>query len=95
MKASKVAKHLRIYGHVQGVSYRAWSIQTAQQIGLTGWVRNRKDGSVEALAIGDTEGLQRFITACHKGPTLAKVENIDISDADLEELSDFEFRETV
>ena len=92
--ANNITKHLRIFGRVQGVYYRAWTVQTATDLGLTGWVRNRKDGSVEAIATGPKDTVERLITACYQGPERAKVETIQITDGVDESLSTFEFRET-
>jgi acylphosphatase len=75
---------LTITGRVQGVGYRDWAISTGQQLGLTGWVRNRVDGSVEALIVGDEAAVGRMIDACRRGPSLAKVDDIDIDPVDLD-----------
>ena len=64
---------LRITGRVQGVGYRAWAEQTAQKLGLRGWVRNLTDGSVEALAQGPEKDVKTFAAACQSGPTFARV----------------------
>lgn len=76
-----IARRLRIQGRVQGVGYRAWTVGAARQLGLDGWVRNRHDGSVEALAVGPPETIQLFIDQCRKGPPLAAVDSIDIEEA--------------
>ena len=68
--------HLKITGRVQGVWYRAWTRETALELGLSGWVRNRTDGSVEALVHGDAEQVDQLIDKCWQGPTSARVENI-------------------
>ena len=73
---------LRIAGRVQGVGYRAWAMQMASRLGLRGWVRNRTDGSVEALVIGDDEAVARMIEACREGPFGARVSDVAISDAE-------------
>jgi acylphosphatase len=71
------AVHLRIAGRVQGVGYRAWLAREARGRGLRGWVRNRRDGSVEALLIGDSAALEAEIAACVRGPRLAQVSNVE------------------
>jgi acylphosphatase len=71
------ARHLRIYGKVQGVFYRNWAEQTARSHGLSGWVRNCTDGSVEAVVAGEMEHIRRFIALAHKGPAAARVTHID------------------
>lgn len=69
--------HLRISGRVQGVYYRASMLQQAQQLGLSGWVMNRPDGSVEAVAEGNKAKLAELIAWCHKGPEGARVAVVD------------------
>ena len=64
---------LRIIGKVQGVGYRLWATRTAASLGLRGWVRNRRDGSVEALVIGRPEDVAAMVEAAHKGPPGARV----------------------
>ena len=73
---------LRITGRVQGVGYRAWAMQTARGLGLRGWVRNRRDGSVEALLTGDDDAVERMIEACRDGPWGARVVDVAVSDAE-------------
>ena len=77
---------LAITGRVQGVGYRDWAMATAQRLGLSGWVRNRADGSVEALVIGDDEVVGRMIEACRRGPSLARVDAVDVEPVDLDVL---------
>ncbi|HVJ43095.1 MAG TPA: acylphosphatase [Dongiaceae bacterium] len=67
------AVRLRIEGRVQGVSYRMWTVDEATARGLTGWVRNRRDGWVEALVVGEIVEVDALIEACHRGPALARV----------------------
>lgn len=68
--------HLEITGRVQGVAYRASAASVARGLGLAGWVRNRKDGSVEALAEGDPSIVEDFLTWCRSGPPLARVDRV-------------------
>ncbi len=76
------SKRLVISGRVQGVGFRAWMVEKAQALGLSGWVRNRIDGSVEALVAGDIAAVEEFLRLCRRGPRMAVVESID------EELAD-------
>ena len=59
---------LTITGRVQGVGYRHWAMTTGRRLGITGWVRNRTDGSVEALIVGDDAAIGAMIDACRRGP---------------------------
>ncbi len=72
---------LRIAGRVQGVGYRAWAIQAATRLGLRGWVRNRADGSVEALVIGPDDAVSAMIEACREGPFGARVAGVAADEA--------------
>lgn len=73
---SRVAANLRIEGRVQGVGYRWWAIGEARRLGLDGWARNRSDGSVEILAIGQAEAVDALAAACAIGPAEAQVKNV-------------------
>ena len=75
---------LTISGRVQGVGYRDWVQATAMRLGLTGWVRNRSDGAVEALIVGEEAAVGRMIEACRRGPPLARVDEIDVDPVDLD-----------
>jgi acylphosphatase len=65
--------HIRIFGDVQGVFFRAGVQEEAQRLGLKGWVRNRDDGSVEVVAEGGTEALRELLEWCSHGPIGASV----------------------
>ena len=80
-----VARHLSIHGRVQGVFYRGWMVETARGLGLSGWVRNRRDGTVEAMVQGDEDGVERFIELARNGPSAARVERLEASDAAVED----------
>ncbi|MEJ0009321.1 MAG: acylphosphatase [Alphaproteobacteria bacterium] len=66
-----------IRGRVQGVYYRAWTVGAAKERGLTGWVRNRSDGSVEAVLCGPAERVEDMLEACKEGPPSARVADIE------------------
>ena len=76
-----------IRGRVQGVGYRAWTEVTAEERGVEGWVRNRRDGSVEALFAGPEELVLTMIELCHEGPPGARVDAIDQREAGAEDLA--------
>jgi acylphosphatase len=69
--------HLIIRGRVQGVAFRAYTVREARALGLTGWVRNRPDGSVELVAEGEQQGLERLEAWCHRGPSAASVRDVE------------------
>jgi acylphosphatase len=71
------AKRLIVSGRVQGVGYRDWLVDRAGALGLHGWVRNRADGSVEALISGDTAAVEELARLCRRGPRLAHVSSIE------------------
>lgn len=83
-----------IKGTVQGVFYRKWTISAAQKLGLNGWVRNLKDGSVEAVFSGPSNAVDDMIQQCHSGPSNAKVTSVDVSKWDHEVPQGFEKRKS-
>ena len=76
-----------IRGQVQGVGYRAWTEVTAEERGVEGWVRNRRDGSVEALFAGPEELVLTMIELCRGGPPGARVDAIDQREASSDDLA--------
>jgi acylphosphatase len=96
MNAATVTRHLVIHGQVQGVGYRWSMVQAAKQLGVRGWVRNRRDGSVEALAAGEAGAVEALIRWARQGPAGASVDAVDVTDAGTGSVPDgFEQRETV
>ncbi len=83
---SDVIRKVMIRGRVQGVGYRAWVECEATARGLEGWVRNRRDGSVEALFAGTAQGVGEMIALCRRGPPMAKVDAVDEQPVDSEAL---------
>jgi acylphosphatase len=65
---TRSAARVLVEGRVQGVGYRWWTVETARRLGLEGWVRNRADGSVEILAMGEMSAIERLLRACRGGP---------------------------
>ena len=74
---SGAIRHVTVHGRVQGVGYRAWMAQSAAARNLEGWVRNRRDGSVEAVFAGPVEVVAAMIEACRRGPSSARVDDIE------------------
>ncbi len=68
--------HIRVYGRVQGVGFRAWTVSQALDLGLVGFVRNRRDKSVEIWAEGDVQSINDFLNKCQSGPVFARVDEI-------------------
>jgi len=85
----------RISGRVQGVWFRGWTAQQADGLGLAGWVRNRRDGTVEALFSGRAEMVDQMLAACRQGPTYARVEDVLVTLEDAYEGKGFRKLETV
>jgi acylphosphatase len=79
MAAPIETARLRISGQVQGVGYRLWATRTAASLGLRGWVRNRTDGSVEALVTGTPQTVAAMIEAARKGPVGARVTDVTVT----------------
>lgn len=78
-KPPHITRHLRVTGRVQGVYYRASMVQQAHALGVSGWVRNRVDGSVEALAQGPAAAVQALIDWAHRGPEMARVAGVVVT----------------
>jgi acylphosphatase len=82
--------HLIITGSVQGIGYRQFVKQNARKLGLTGWVKNLANGSVEAVVQGNKEVINQLISLCRKGPFLSEVKDVQISWDDTDTMfSDF------
>ena len=86
--------HAQITGRVQGVGYRIWAARAAERLSLAGWVRNRRDGSVEAVFKGDEDAVVRMLDECWRGPRGAKVDNVVATAIADEGWSEFAVRST-
>lgn len=75
-------RQLLVSGRVQGVGYRDWVVREAKRLGITGWVRNRKDGRVEILASGEGDAVGALIDACREGPATARVAQVEAQPSD-------------
>ena len=92
--AGRRTVQIRLVGRVQGVSFRDWMQGEARRLGLTGWVRNGRDGSVEAVISGDPAVVDDMLTRCRHGPPAARVADLAILSEDDESFADFEIRRT-
>ena len=84
-----ITKQVKVIGKVQGVYFRASTKNEASDLGLHGWVRNETDGSVLIQVTGETEQIDRFIAWCRKGPLLARVDEVQLSDSTVHHNSGF------
>jgi acylphosphatase len=84
---SGAIRRVTIRGRVQGVGYRAFVEHQAAALGLEGWVRNRRDGSVEALFAGPANAVSDMIALCRRGPSYARVEGVDDEPANSDALN--------
>jgi acylphosphatase len=82
-----VIRHAVFRGRVQGVGFRAYVEDEAARTGVDGWVRNRRDGTVEALIAGAAEAVDDMIAACRKGSYAARVDGMDVRDGSADELA--------
>jgi acylphosphatase len=90
--ADEERAHVFVSGHVQGVSFRDATRSQAEQLGLSGWVRNTQDGQVEAVFEGDPDTVQQMVEWCKSGPSSADVEELSVDNEQPENLSSFEVR---
>lgn len=88
-----VTKHLAISGRVQGVGFRFYMERKARELGITGWVRNRRDGSVESVVQGSAQAVEAVIAWARQGPSSAVVAEVKISEGE-GEFAGFEVRPT-
>ncbi|WP_082512403.1 acylphosphatase [Afipia sp. Root123D2] len=84
---SDVIRHVVIHGRVQGVGFRYWTEDAAHRHGVGGWVRNRRDGTVEAVFAGSSAAVAAMIADCKQGPSSARVTRIDESDGSAQDLN--------
>ena len=84
-----------VRGAVQGVGYRYAAVAAAERLNVAGWVRNRRDGTVEALLHGSEDAVAAMIAWCRRGPSAAHVIEVEVSEASSEPLADFTLRPTV
>jgi len=90
-----IARRYLVTGRVQGVGYRDWTAHRARALELTGWVRNRSDGSVEIVAHGNQDALDRLAQSLVQGPPAAQVRSVRSEDAQAPEAGEFFVRPTL
>jgi acylphosphatase len=91
-----IARHFRIKGYVQGVGYRAFVCAHAQALGLAGFVRNRRDQTVEVLAQGSAAALDALLVVLHQGPPHGRVDEVEVLALDhIEKIVDFSILPTL
>ncbi len=88
-----IRRRVVVHGDVQGVGYRWSCVRQAQALGVRGWVRNRPDGSVELVAEGESEPVDRLVAWTRTGPSHAAVSGVDVSEETPEGLPDFQIRD--
>lgn len=88
----RTARHVIVTGRVQGVFFRVWTKERADALGVTGWVRNCPEGSVEAHVEGDADAVDRMINAMRKGPGGASVERVEVVDGSPGQADSFAIR---
>ena len=89
-----ITRRLLVSGKVQGVFYRGWTQRTARELGIGGWARNLRSGEVEVLATGPREAVDELIRRCWEGPPAARVDLVEVSEAEPADAGDFEVRPT-
>ena len=89
---ARVARHVSVYGRVQGVFFRAWTRDQAVELGVTGWVRNCPDGRVDMHIEGEEAAVAQLTDRLRRGPPAAQVEDLHLWDVELFDFEDFEVR---
>jgi acylphosphatase len=84
-----IARHVRVRGHVQGVFFRAWTREQAEQLGIRGWVRNCPDGTVEAHLEGEEDEVRQLVERMGEGPPSAEVSKVDVEEVEVEDFHHF------
>jgi len=93
MREQRLRRRVEVYGRVQGVWFRGSTERRARALGLAGWVRNRADGSVEAVFEGSQSAVDAALAFCREGPRGARVERVEVSEEEPEGLAGFEVRD--
>jgi acylphosphatase len=88
----EIGRRVRVYGRVQGVFFRQGAVNQARTLGVDGWVRNAPDGTVEAYIKGEQTAVEQMIGWMRRGPSNARVEDVSVQEAELEDLTGFSVR---
>jgi acylphosphatase len=88
MSDGRIIRRATIRGRVQGVGFRMWTAEEAEGRGLEGWARNRRDGTVEVVFAGPSAAVEAMTEACRHGPASARVEAVDVQEADPQALAE-------
>ena len=78
----RLTRRIRVHGRVQGVFFRDWTVDQARRLAVDGWVRNRRDGTVELLVAGDAPAVESLTDRVREGPPQARVERVEVADVD-------------
>ena len=84
-----IGRKVRLFGRVQGVFFRQWTVNQARALGIAGWVRNRSDGSVEAHVAGEEAPVLKLIEQMRRGPAQARVEDVIVDEIEPEDIQGF------
>ena len=87
--SDRIARKLRLFGRVQGVFFRQWTLDQARQLGVGGWVHNRSDGSLEAHLEGEEAAVAQLAERMRRGPSQARVEDVMSEEVPPEDLKEF------
>jgi len=87
-----IRRRVVVHGHVQGVFFRDSVRRHAVAAGVSGWARNMRDGTVEAVFEGELDAVERLVAFCHDGPRGARVERVEVIEEEAEEISGFAIR---
>jgi len=90
--ANHIGRKLRLFGRVQGVFFRQWAVGQARALGVSGWVRNCPDGSVEAHICGDEDSVAQMVEKLRVGPHQAQVDDVTIEEVEPEAVEGFSVR---
>jgi acylphosphatase len=92
MADQTIARRLVIHGRVQGVFFRDTMRRVAEDAGVSGWATNSNEGTVQAHVEGPPQGVERVVEFAHAGPDRARVERVEVDEADVQGLSGFQIR---